>query len=89
MAREKIPYKNLQELPPHIFRDVQMRDPVGKEFRQYLRYMLENHNEDLQYIHRRSQTYVEHGGAFYETFPQWRTKLKNKLKKYEKEDGIK
>lgn len=82
------PYKKLSNIPPHVFRNRILTEPVGKDFRNYLRYMLDNHPDDLAYIHKHSQKYVNHGGAWVITFTRWRDRLENNLQKYHKEDSL-
>lgn len=53
------------------------------ELRAYLRYMLENHKDDLDYIFRYTQQYVHHGGCYVMTYDKWISKLTADLKKQE------
>ncbi|WP_146206939.1 hypothetical protein [Chromohalobacter israelensis] len=81
------PYSKLSEIPPHVFKNRVLTDPVGKDLRDYLRYMLANHPDDLNYLYRHAMKYNDHGGGFYIAEDKWRKRLANKLKNYEKEDG--
>ena len=83
-GRPKNPqYHKIKDLPVHIFKNRQCTDPVGEDFKEYLRYMLDNHPDDLHYIFRHSQLFVNYGGSFRMTYLQWRDRLKKKLKKDE------
>lgn len=76
-------YKTIEDIPPHLFKDRMLRTPASKEFHEYLKYMVENHPDDLDYIYQESQKYIDHGGGFKETFKAWLTKLSNKLNELE------
>ncbi len=81
------PYSKLSEIPPHVFKNRILTDPVSEDLRDYLRYMIENHPDDLLYLYKHSQKYINHGGAWGMPFDRWRKQLTNNLQKYEKEDS--
>lgn len=72
-------YESLEDLPAHLFLDRSMKKPASKEFHAYLKWMLDNHPDDLDYIWSESQKYVEHGGAWKESFSNWKKKLRTSL----------
>ncbi|WP_146613012.1 hypothetical protein [Halomonas sp. SL1] len=74
-------YQKIKDIPPHLFKNRQMNEPCGQEFKDYLKYMLENHPDDLHYIFKASQEYVNYNGSFRMTFEQWKSRLANKLNK--------
>lgn len=80
-------YKKVSDIPPHIFKNRILTDPVGKHLRDYLRYMLDNHSEDLNYLFRQAMKYKDHGGAYALKEDIWRERLANNLQKYESEDN--
>lgn len=82
MARPKNkPYQKITDIPPHIFRNKLLTHPVGDELKEYLRYMLDNHPDDLHYLYRKSQRYIKHGGASVINFERWRLQLDKQLQK--------
>jgi len=85
--KKKEPYKKLGDLPPHIFRNKLLTEAIGDEFRQYLRYMLENHPDSLHYIYRAALRYRGYGGNAQTSFERWRNQLTNKLDLYDKNNG--
>jgi hypothetical protein len=76
-------YSSVEDLPIHIFNNKECTDSPSKEMREYLRYMLENHPDDLAYIWRYMQSFKNYGGCYVLTFARWKERLKNRLKKYE------
>ncbi|SDO36813.1 hypothetical protein [Vreelandella arcis] len=75
------PYITVNDIPAHIFKNRILTDPVGEEFSAYLRYMLDNHPDDLYYIFKHGQKYTGYGGAFTMVFERWLVKIENNLKK--------
>lgn len=74
-------YKTIQAIPLHCFSDKEATKTPSKELRQYLRFMLDNHPLDLEYLWRHTQQYTQYGGCYSMTFVHWRNKLDKELKK--------
>lgn len=81
-------YNSPSDIPVHIFKNAACTVPVGQEFREYLRYMLEHHPDDLEYIFRNAQQYSNYGGTKRIPFDVWKGQLKRQLNKTRKEDGL-
>lgn len=77
------PYKEISDIPLHIFRNKECTITPSKPLREYLAFMLENHPNDLDYLWRHTQQYKLHGGCYYMTFASWLHKLKQDLNKQE------
>lgn len=74
-------YKTIDDIPHHMFWDTLLTQPVTDELAKYLRYMYENHQDSLKYLHRRCQQYKEYGGAYQVGFQQWLNRLNKELNK--------
>lgn len=74
-------YKNVSDIPTHIFKNAACTVPVGDEFKEYLRWMLENHPNDLEYIFRHAQKYSNYGGTKRIPFHVWQGQLERQLNK--------
>lgn len=74
-------FNTVQSLPAHIFTDRELSAPVGKEFRDFLRFLVEHSPETLRYIHRKGQEYVDYGGANNLPWSRWIGQLRNNLNK--------
>lgn len=70
-----------ETIPMHIFTNKECTITPNKELREYLEYMLEHHEHDLEYLWRYSQQYVHHGGCYVLSFPRWVDKLTRDLVK--------
>ena len=75
----KMKYHSVDTLPPHIFSSRDLTKPVGKEFRDYLSFLLVNNKECLRYLHRKSLEYVNYGGSNNLSFEKWCSQLKTQL----------
>ena len=75
----KMKYPRVDTLPPHIFSSRDLTKPVGKEFREYLLFLLLNNKECLRYIHRKSLEYVDYGGSHKLSFTKWIGQLNTQL----------
>lgn len=80
----KSPYKTTQDIPLHCFSNKECTYTPSKELREYLRYMLTFHPNDLEYLWRYTQQYTNHGGCYVMTFDHWKNKLSKDLDKQEK-----
>jgi hypothetical protein len=78
------PYKDIKDIPLHCFSNKECTYTPSPELRQYLRYMLDNHPNDLEYLWRYCQQYTNYGGCYVMTFDHWKTKLSKDLTKQEK-----
>jgi predicted nucleotidyltransferase len=56
-----------------------LRKPCSKELHAYLKFMLNNYPDDLDYLWSESQLYIEHNGGFQEHFGLWKQKLGRSL----------
>ena len=72
-------YNNVDNLPPHVFMNRDMTRPVGKEFIEYLAFLIKHNPETLRYIHRKAQEYVDYGGANQIPFNKWIQILSNHI----------
>ena len=72
-------YGDVEKLPPHIFSSRDLTKPVGKEFREYLLFLLLNNKDCLRYIHRKSLEYVDYGGSHKLSFTKWVGQLTTQL----------
>lgn len=76
-------YKKLEDIPLHIFSNKECTKSPSPELRKYLKYMLDKHPNDLDYLWRYTQQYTKHGGCYYISFTKWLTKLNKDLKEQE------
>lgn len=74
-------YRKLADIPLHCFSNKEATLTPSTELRKYLRYMLDNHPYDLEYLWRHTQQYVNYGGCYAMTFEHWRNKLDKDLNK--------
>ena len=81
----KIKYHSVDALPPHIFSSRDLTKPVGKEFREYLLFLLLKNKDCLRYIHRKSLEYVDYGGSHKLSFTKWCSQLTTQLNTKEKD----
>lgn len=72
-------YNKVENLPSHVFLDMELSHPVGDEFREYLTFLFNNSQESLRYIHRKGQEYKDYGGANPINFSKWLSQLKTHL----------
>ena len=79
-------YNSVENLPPHIFSSRDLTKPVGREFREYLLFLLLNNKDTLRYIHRKSLEYVDYGGSHNLSFPRWISQLTTQLKTKEQDN---
>lgn len=79
-------YKSVEKLPPHIFKSRDLTKPVGKEFREYLLFLVVNKPECLRYIHRKSLEFADYGGSNVLAFSKWQQQLKTQLNLKEEKD---
>ena len=75
----KMKYPSVDTLPPHVFSSRDLTKPVGREFREYLSFLLANNKECLRYIHRKSLEYVDYGGSHRLSFAKWVGQLNTQL----------
>lgn len=64
-----------------IFRDVSCTQPANKPLALWLRYMLTNFPDDLEFLWRESQLYTKHGGGSKYVFEKWKHRLDINLTK--------
>ena len=79
-------YDDVEKLPTHIFSSRDLTKPVGKEFREYLLFLLLNNKDCLRYIHRKSLEFVNYGGSNNLSFEKWCSQLKTQLNTKEIKD---
>lgn len=77
MTKEK--YKTIEDIPLHVFSNKECTYTPSKELREYLRFMLDNHPDDLEYLWRSTQQYVQHGGCYVMSFSKFKDKLNKDL----------
>lgn len=78
-------YKKLEDIPLHVFTNKECTITPSKELRDYLSFMLEHHVDDLQYLHKYTQTFTKYGGCYMLSFDRWVEKLRRDLIKQEGE----
>lgn len=76
-------YKTIEDIPLHCFSNKECTRTPSPELREYLSYMVANHPEDLEYLWRSTQQYVNHGGCYVMAWSVWLNKLTKDLKKQE------
>ena len=86
-AEFKRKYNSVDKLPPHIFSSRDLTKPVGKEFKEYLLFLLLNNKDSLRYLHRKSLEYVDYGGSNNLSFSKWISQLTTQLNTKESKDG--
>lgn len=74
-------YKTIQDIPLHCFANKECTITPSKELKRYLRFMLDTHPYDLEYLWRHTQQYTQYGGCYAMTFDRWRNKLDKDLQK--------
>lgn len=79
------PYKSIEDIPPHIFSNKELTKTPSPKLRAYLKYMLEHHTNDLHYLYRSCQQYVNYGGCYTLSWHRWLTKLERDLIEQENE----
>lgn len=77
-------YENNLTIPdpydvPHVFKNKELTVPATKDLLIYLWMLYKQDKEVLRYLHRRSQEYINHGGAYLSTFKAWLNKLEKDL----------
>ena len=77
-------YKTLQDIPLHCFSNKECTYTPSPALREYLKYMLQYHSDDLEYLWRYTQQYTNFGGCYTMTFDHWKNKLNKDLEKQEK-----
>jgi len=83
--KPKSPYQTKQDIPLHCFSNKECTQTPSPELRKYLRYMLDTHPNDLEYLWRYTQQYTAHGGCYKMVFAAWLKKLTTDLTKQEQE----
>lgn len=76
-------YKTVDSIPLHCFSNKECTKTPSPELRKYLRWMLANHPNDLEYLWRYTQQFTEFGGCYVMTFDRWIDKLTKDLDKQE------
>jgi len=79
-------YNDVEKLPTHIFSSRDLTKPVGKDFREYLLFLLLNNKDCLRYIHRKSLEFVNYGGSNNLSFEKWCSQLNTQLNTKEIKD---
>lgn len=74
-------YKKIKDIPFHIFSNKECTMSPSKPLIEYLQWMYDNHQTDLEYLWRFTQQYVNHGGCYVLTYANWLKKLERDLKK--------
>lgn len=77
-------YKKITDIPLHVFSNKECTFTPSVKLREYLHWMRENHPNDLEYLWRYTQQYVNFGGCYVMTFNYWLEKLRKDLIKQEK-----
>lgn len=83
MSKQTSPYKTIQDIPLHCFSNKECTKTPSPELKEYLRYMLANHPDDLEYLWRSTQQYVKFGGCYAMTWEKWLGKLTKDLSQQE------
>lgn len=65
-----------------IFKDVSCTIPANKELAEWLKYMLENHQQDLHFLYKESQAYVSFGGGSGYSKQRWFNRLTKNVNKH-------
>lgn len=92
MARKKKvegDYDSLDKIPKLVFTDRMCTDSPCPEVRKWLRWMLENHRDDLYFLYRKSQRYKDYGGGWFMPFDKWLGRLQRSLDRQDKRMGAK
>lgn len=76
-------YNKIEDIPLHCFSNKECTKSPSPELRKYLNYMLTNHPNDLEYLWRYTQQFINHGGCYALTFDSWIKKLTRDLKEQE------
>lgn len=76
-------YKKLDQIPLHCFSNKECTKTPSPDLKEYLRFMLTNHPNDLEYLWRYTQQFVKYGGCYMLTFEAWLTKLTKDLQQQE------
>lgn len=76
-------YKSADDIPMHCFSNKECTKSPNPALLKYLRYMHDNHPNDLEYLWRFTQQYTEHGGCYKLQFEKWLDKLNKDLQKQE------
>lgn len=63
-----------------IFKDVSCTVPATKELAEWIMFMLKNHKDDLHFLYKESQLYVQHGGGAGYSVKRWLSRLEKKTK---------
>lgn len=74
-------YRKLEDIPLHCFSNKECTKSPNPALREYLRYMLDNHPNDLEYLWRWTQSWTSFGGCYNISFEAWKQKLDTDLKK--------
>lgn len=74
-------YKKFTDIPEHVFSNKECTKTPSPELREYLRFMVENHMDDLYYLWRHCQAYTKHGGCYILPWEKWKKKLVKDLEK--------
>lgn len=74
-------YKSIEDVPLHCFANKECTITPSVELKKYLRWMLDKHPDDLEYLWRHTQKYIRHGGCYEMTFDYWKRKLNKDLNK--------
>lgn len=80
-------YLSIEDVPLHCFSNKECTITPSPELRHYLRWMHDNHPNDLEYLWRYTQQFLKFGGCYVMTFDFWLNKLNNDLKKQENQVG--
>ena len=83
MRTVPIKYKEVKDIPVHIFNNKECTSTPSKPLQEYLRYMYDNHRDDLDYIFRYAQQYTLHGGCYTMSWARWLDRLERDLIKME------
>lgn len=80
-------YFSVDDIPLHCFSNKECTMTPSPELRQYLKWMLANHPNDLYYLYNYGQQYKKFGGCYVMTFEFWLDKLTKDLQKQENQVG--
>lgn len=80
MQERKNKYPNKESIPIHAFTNKECTESPNPELRAYLRFMYDNHPNDLNYLYRYCQQFVKYGGCYSMTWEYWLRKLDRDLK---------
>jgi len=82
---KRCPYKTLDKIPLLIFKDRFYSSPANSATYDFMAHMLQYHPDDLEFLHKRAQMYVDIPDSQYRMdFKKWLKRCQTGLKTYNK-----